>query len=208
MLPGRFIRERRTAAQTVREVLEDKLGVSPAELPPLRLLQVFDDPDRDPRGWTLSIAYSLGLPEDDASTVRGDLLSVDRDGSVERPEQLSYDHADIVREAVARMRERYEAAPDPDGLLRPPVTLSQLRRLHEVVLGEPLRKDTFNRRMREHLAAALEETSAEPLFTSDTVGRPAQMFTYTNPEPEAAPLMPLSLPRVGDARGRPRRPRP
>jgi hypothetical protein len=51
------------------------------------------------------------------------------------------------------MRARYESAPDPDGLLPAPFTLAQLRHVHEAVLGDKLRKDTFNRRMRERSSA-------------------------------------------------------
>ena len=60
-LPGRFVRERRTVDETVREVLELKLGLSPDHVRP-HLLAVFSDPDRDPRGWTISIAHAVALP--------------------------------------------------------------------------------------------------------------------------------------------------
>jgi ADP-ribose pyrophosphatase YjhB (NUDIX family) len=197
MLPGRFIRERRTGAETVDDVLRTKLRVSPSRQPHPRLLKVFDDPSRDPRGWTLSIGYSLGLPAAEASELAGELIAVTDDGSLATGEHLRYDHDEILREALLRMRERYEREPDPDGLLVPPFTLSQLRRLHEVVLGEPLRKDTFNRRMKDRLDAAREPRTSTPLIASEGVGRPAQMFTYGAPPPAPASV-PYPLPRAND----------
>ncbi|UUZ45923.1 hypothetical protein LP422_08600 [Janibacter limosus] len=44
MLPGRFLRERRTVVDTVQEVFEQKVGVSPSEVTPPRLLRLFDAP--------------------------------------------------------------------------------------------------------------------------------------------------------------------
>ncbi len=200
-LPGRFIRKRQTIEQTVQAVLTQKLGIEPPGVR-LRLLRVFDAPDRDPRGWTLSVAYSLGLPARLAAQLNGELSPVTPDGRLRSGEPLDYDHDEIVREAVTRLRLRYERAPDPDGLLEAPYTLSELRRLHEIVLGEPLRKDTFNRRMRERLNEATDR-SGESLIASGSVGRPAQMFTPpapSAPEPLAR-AMPVEeqfpLPRTG-----------
>ena len=45
VLPGRFIRERRTIDETIREILELKLDLDPGDISPT-LLKVFDDPHR------------------------------------------------------------------------------------------------------------------------------------------------------------------
>lgn len=203
-LPGRFIREGRTVEQTVEEVLTQKLGLRPTRVRP-DLLEVFSEPGRDPRGWTISIAYAVTLPAHEVSPSVGELAPVDATGKLVSGETLKYDHEQIVCVSVRRMQERYERAPDPDGLLAPPFTMSQLRRVHEIVLGEPLRKDTFNRRMKDRLAEARDRTGG-PLIASETVGRPAQMFTYGSPAPAAVPF---PLPRTDDppARGPHRKPR-
>jgi 8-oxo-dGTP diphosphatase len=173
VLPGRFIRERRTINETVQEVLELKLGLEPGDISPT-LLRVFDDPNRDERAWTLSIAHAVTLPAHRLSGCAADLVPVDLSGDLATGEKLGFDHNQIVREAVAAMRDRYETAPDPDGLLEGPFTLSELRRVHEVVLGERLRKDTFNRRMVEHLEEQLDREGLPA--TRRGTGRPAQLF--------------------------------
>jgi 8-oxo-dGTP diphosphatase len=174
VLPGRFIRERRTIEQTVREVLELKLDLDPGDISPT-LLKVFDDPHRDERGWTLSIAHAVTLPAERVLGCAAEMVPIGSAGDLATREQLGYDHNEIVREAVRVMRERYESAPDPDRLLPEPFTLSELRRLHEAVLGERLRKDTFNRRMREHLEEVYDAPDVPSLRRS--VGRPAQLFS-------------------------------
>lgn len=172
-LPGRFIRERQTVVQTVAEVLNEKVGLSIRPTRP-RLLKVFDDPARDERGWTLSLAHALSLPHRELSEATGELLPIDLSGRVEAVGGLLFDHSEIVREAAATIRERYERRPDPDRLLTEPFTLGELRALHEAVLGEPLRKDTFNRRMKPHLQPICEEQDTPVLRSSG--GRPAQVY--------------------------------
>src|SRR6056297_2932212 len=65
-LPGRFVRERQRLADAVAVTLEEKSGLSPAALRGRspRQLHLFDDPDRDDRGWVMSMAHLLALPYD------------------------------------------------------------------------------------------------------------------------------------------------
>ena len=172
-LPGRFLRERRTVVQTVAEVLDEKVGLSIRPTRP-RLLKVFDDPARDERGWTLSLAHALSLPHQELSQANGELIPIDLSGDLHTGGGLLFDHGEIVRDAAATIRERYERRPDPDRLLAEPFTLGELRALHEAVLGEPLRKDTFNRRMKPHLQPIREEQDTPVLRSSG--GRPAQVY--------------------------------
>jgi 8-oxo-dGTP diphosphatase len=173
VLPGRFIRPRRTIEETIREILKLKLDLDPGDISPT-LLKVFDDPHRDERGWTLSLAHAVTLPAGRVLGSAAEMVPIDLSGDLATGEQLGFDHNEIVLEAVRVMRNRYETAPDPDGLLPGPFTLSELRRLHEAVLGERLRKDTFNRRMREQLEEVYDAPETPSLRRS--VGRPAQLF--------------------------------
>src|SRR4051794_29390669 len=59
-LPGRFLREGETVRDSIEATLRDKAHVLVGSAHP-RLLRVFDSPDRDPRGWTLSLAHALVL---------------------------------------------------------------------------------------------------------------------------------------------------
>lgn len=170
VLPGRFLRERETIHDTVAALLEQKLHLSPSRQLRPRLLRVFDEPGRDERAWTLSIAHSLALPWEVASEAHGEWLPISRTGQPGRT-KLLFDHATILREAVTRMRDRYEVDPDPYHLLTGEFTLRELRRLHEAVLGGVVRKDTFNRRMRDALEPTGEAISVGP-------GRPAQLYRH------------------------------
>ena len=193
-LPGRFLREGQTVADAVRDVLRVKAGLTDVRPVP-RLLRVFDDPGRDPRAWTLSLAHSLTLTARQLVDARGELVGVNPDGELADGRLLLFDHDLIVTEAAAATRERYEYAPDPDGLLERPFTMAELRTVHEAVIGERLLKDTFRRRM-EPLLQPFTDADGQRVLRSDG-GRPAQVYVRPQePEPNAAVRRRLLLPRA------------
>ena len=90
-LPGGFVDVGETLEQAaVREAMEETC----LEVKLSRLLGCYSDPDRDPRGHTVSAVYigeASGKPraEDDAKTVK--LYNLN-----ELPEDLAFDHAKIL----------------------------------------------------------------------------------------------------------------
>ncbi|NDK89720.1 NUDIX hydrolase [Gordonia desulfuricans] len=172
-LPGRFIRDRHTVTETVHEVVQLKLGLSPDHIHP-HLLRVFDDPDRDPRGWTISIAHAVALPAAQLTDVVGELQPVTDTGALTSGEALLYDHEQIIAAATDSLRRRYEDRPDPDNLLIPPYTLTELRELHEAILGRRLMRDSFNRRVQPLLAPQVDAAGSP--VTRAAGGRPARLF--------------------------------
>ena len=172
VLPGRFLRERETVGDGLRAALSEKAGL---EVGPIdaaldrgvaesdstnptkaHLVGVFDRPGRDPRStWSMSLAHYVVLPLDRLGGAKGEFVPVGRDGSIE-PELL-FDHHAIVREAARDLRAQYELTPDPENLLTDrEITLPDLQRVHQAVLGEPLRVDTFRRRMEALLDEVID----------------------------------------------------
>lgn len=181
-LPGTFLHEGERLADAVRRVLHDKAGLS--GIAP-RQLQVFDDPQRDPRGWVLSVAHrdTVRADELDRRSPTDHEVAVVRitgDGDAVRAvlpdgqRALPYDHEAILVSAVTDLRRRYEAEPDPARLLAEPFTLRQLRRVHAAVAGHEPQKDTFRRRMEPFLLATGR-------MAQGTTGRPAELFQRRPP---------------------------
>jgi ADP-ribose pyrophosphatase YjhB (NUDIX family) len=173
-LPGTFLHEGERLIDAVQRCLKQKAGVQ--GIAP-RQLRVFDDPDRDDRGWVLSVAHADLVPADRlGSRLPGDTRLV----PVSRPGRLPYGHEQIIQSAVAEVRGRYEATPDPAGLLQEPFTVLELRRLHEAVAGRPLQRVTFRRLIESHLLGTGR-------MTSGSVGRPAELFRRSvRPEADQA----------------------
>ncbi len=195
VLPGRFVREQQTVLETVQALLTEKLAFTPERKMVLEMLGIYDAPGRDDRGWVVSVSHLTTISSDDAARLSRDVVDLlpvrgpaDRGRKV-TAERLGFGHDDMVTTAVRRARRRYERSPDPLRLTSAPYTLSELRHVHEAVLGEPLKRDTFNRRMSPFLVPVTDRRGRVQL--SDTGGRPAQLFrpaTRHDRDPEAGPF--------------------
>ena len=181
-LPGRFVRERQRLAEAVAVTLEDKCGLSPAALRGRtpRQLHLFDDPNRDDRGWVMSMAHLLALPYERLVKVVADSpdlrLAPIVDGRVRVAGQrsLPYGQDAIVDYAVQEMRRLYAEFPDPEGLVSDDeFTLAQLHEIHTAVLDTDWQIDTF----RRHMIPLLDETGRR---ATGGVGRPAALYSKAN----------------------------
>jgi 8-oxo-dGTP diphosphatase len=163
-LPGTIVRERERLAAAVQRSLAVKADVH--DLEP-RQLHVFDEPDRDPRGWVMSVAHLAVVTPDPLATRFPDRTRLMPVGN---PGRLPYRHGEIIDRAVEDLRARYSSLPDPDELLGRTFTMRELLLAHSAVAGEPLQRDTFRRAMRDLVVPA----NQEPVQRGR--GRPAELF--------------------------------
>lgn len=154
-----------TLADAVMRSLLDTAGVAGNRPSQLR---VFDAPGRDDRGWVLSVAHLDVVPFDVLDGERAQDST--RIVPVGRRVPMRYDHATIVGIAAERLQAEYARAADPWHLLGEPFTMSELRAVHEAVMGRPLQKDTFRRSMLPLLRPLPRGASRRP-------GRPARLFS-------------------------------
>jgi 8-oxo-dGTP diphosphatase len=167
-LPGTFLHKGETLADAVERSLRDKAGAHGIRP---RQLHVFDAPERDDRGWVLSVAHVAVVRPDQLESLQSGPAAEVRLVPVDRPGELVWDHSDIVRLAKQHIRSRYLSRPDPDRLLGNKFTLRELHQVHEDVAGHELQRDKFRRTMEPHLIPTG--------FINDntgTRGRPAEFF--------------------------------
>jgi len=130
-----------------RRKLHEKTGV---RSPYLEQLGSWGNATRDPRGWSATHAYFALIPAFDAQPSKGanaaDVAWFEVDQVLPR-QRLAFDHADILRAAVERLRNKVEYTSLPAYLLTEPFTLPQLQRMYEAVLGRPVDKSGFRTRM-------------------------------------------------------------
>ena len=171
-LPGGYIHAQTDASayDAAMRVIVDKTGIIP---PYLEQLATFTGPARDPRGWSVSIAHYALVPYDiiaPAAAGRAGLHLAALDQH-EAMAALPFDHAAIVAAAQARLRNKSQYSSLPCFLAGNIFTLPQLQKLYEILLGEPLNKVSFRRKMVE--MAMLEEVDGQD---HGGAHRPAQLY--------------------------------
>lgn len=161
-LPGGYIHpeEDDDSMAAARRVLLAKTGIA---APYLEQLYTFSSAARDPRGWSVSIAYYALVSSQDllGQEHRWELLPVDG-----LPD-LSFDHNKIVDRAVKRVRDKSTYSTLPCYLLPAEFTLGELQKTYEKVLGAPLNKASFRRKVDawefvEPVAGAIKLTGGKP----------------------------------------------
>lgn len=184
-LPGGFLRKDETLEEAATRVLRSKANLSGVFL---EQLYTFGEPRRDPRTRVISVAYyalvdearfraageravrtgRIRVPWEDETG--GPVKVVDEKG---RALPLAFDHADILGMAVKRLRGKLDYAPVGFQLLGETFTLLELQRVHETVLGRPVNKDSFRRRM---LASGQLEATGRAQSGVDH--RPAELYRF------------------------------
>ncbi|WP_156398093.1 MULTISPECIES: NUDIX domain-containing protein [unclassified Duganella] len=172
-LPGGFIdihRDKDLDATALRK-LREKTGV---EAPYLEQLQGFGSATRDPRGWSATFAYFALIGSDGMELRHGsgsDAASWHPVEGLAAQDALAFDHSAIVDVALQRLRNKVEYTSIPVHLLAAEFTLSDLQRVYETILGRPVEKSAFRKRIKE--GDFLEEIPGKQRHGSN---RPAQMY--------------------------------
>lgn len=101
-LPGGFVEEGEVVADAAARELAEETGI---EARGLALLDVYSAPGRDPRGWTVSVAYMLEV-EREIAAQGGDDAAAASWFAADRLPALAFDHAQIVTDALAAVESR------------------------------------------------------------------------------------------------------
>ncbi len=145
-IPGGFKRPAETLDEAAKRELSEETGVDAASL--LTQFGAYGDPERDPRMNVVTIAY-LAVLRDVGAVVAGSdaaaaaLIPVSAvlNGKVD----LAFDHLQIVRDAVERVRIELEVSGVATAFVGMTFTLAELRAVYEAVWGVQLDAANFRR---------------------------------------------------------------
>jgi len=168
-IPGGFVDVHESIDDAARRELEEETGLRDVYL---EQLYTFGKPQRDPRGRVITVAY-FALVAGEVPTHAGDDATAAAWHSVYALPALAFDHADILKYALQRLRYKLEYTSVGFELLPNEFTLTELQTAYEIVLGEKLDKRNFRRRILE--AGVLAETNRQ---RAEGQGRPAQLYRY------------------------------
>jgi 8-oxo-dGTP diphosphatase len=100
-LPGGFLNPDETLAQAAERELKEETGISDIEL---EQLGAFGDPGRDPRGWTVTVAFLAHADRSALNPKAGDDAAAVKWHPLDRPpKKLAFDHDKILARARARL---------------------------------------------------------------------------------------------------------
>lgn len=159
--------EDQSTEQTADRVLRQKTGLEGFFI---EQLATFSGPTRDPRGWSVSVAYL-------ALTPRERLLQTGAAGKllltpIDQAKALPFDHGEILAAALGRLRSKGAYSTLPAGLLAETFTLSELLQTYEIALGvSRIDKSSFRRKLNE--LGLIEPADG---MRAETGGRQAQLY--------------------------------
>ena len=173
-LPGGFVGEQEDLYDAALRELKEETNVSNVYL---EQLYTFGEPNRDPRARVITVAYFALLSADEAAQQMihsGSDAGEARWWSIYSLPELAFDHDRILEYALQRLRWKLEWTALGFLLLPKEFTLSELQKVYETVLSEPLDKRNFRRKILS--AGVLEETGN--MRAGDH--RPAKLYRFSS----------------------------
>lgn len=169
-LPGGFVKEGEAIDDAALRELEEETNVRAIYL---EQLYTFGEPNRDPRGRVISVAYYALVSHQSVSPKESNEAIHVQWFPVEKMPQLAFDHAQIMDYALERLRSKVNYTTVAFQLLPKKFTLSELQGAYEIILGHKLDKRNFRRKMAE-----LKLLKASGEIKKNRPYRPAQLFSF------------------------------
>ena len=159
----------------------------------LKQIYTFGNPGRDPRTTVISVAYMALVPKhmldinagDDAEDAKLFTIKYDVDGiiftnenTVITEKDLAFDHAEIIKMTITRLRNRIDYEDDAFNLLRDKneFTISELKRIYETIKNRSLDLPNFRKTfLRDYVSTG---RVIDLNKTEVSKGKPARLYKY------------------------------
>jgi 8-oxo-dGTP diphosphatase len=187
-LPGGFVRAAESAGEAAIRELAEETGVT-TFTGHLEQLRTYSDPGRDPRMRVVSVAHvalAPGLPDPrpggDAAAARWwpveDLGLDDARPDGARPDAppLAFDHAQILTDALERIRSKLEYTTLAVSFVAEPFTLADLRRVYAAVWGAAPDLGNFRRKVLGTSGFVTEAERSPVAAAGSAGGRPPLLY--------------------------------
>ncbi len=149
-LPGVFVGTEETLDAAAERALSQKTGLSGIYF---EQLYTWGAPDRDPRMRVISVSYCALVPWESIAHPNRESEFFPAQDMAEASD-LAFDHAQIIRYALERIRNKVSYTDIAFSLVGEEFTLPELQKVYEIILGTPLYKANF----RKKIAEQIEET--------------------------------------------------
>ncbi len=143
-LPGGFLQLEESLLQVCNRIMKTKTGLENIYL---EQLYSFDEPGRDPRGRVISIAHYALVNPQRYEVVAGNMANDVQWFPVAAVPQLGFDHDQIFRQALQRLKSKILYYPVGFELLDETFTMTELHELYECILGVSIDRRNFRRKL-------------------------------------------------------------
>lgn len=174
-IPGGFKRPTETLDAAAKRELTEETGVDAARL--LTQFGAYGDPGRDPRMNVVTVAY-LAVLRDVGAVVAGsdaaDACLVPVSDLLTGKVELAFDHLQIVRDAIARVRVELEVSGIATAFVGLTFTLAELRAVYEAVWDVQLDGANFRRSVIAESGWVI--ATKRRAQSGSAGGKPAELF--------------------------------
>lgn len=170
-LPGGRVENTETTEETALRILKEQTGLSNVYL---EQLKTFDEIERDQLERVISVAF-FALIGNAVPLKTTEKYADVRWWPVRKLPELAYDHKQISKEAIARLKGKIQYTNIVYSLLEQEFTLTELQHVYEMILDQKLDKRNFRKRL-------LSLDLISPVGKKKTGGanRPAELFKFKN----------------------------
>ena len=172
--PGGEILPGETTEKAARRILSTQTGVSQVYL---EQLATFDEPSRDTLGRVISVAYFALIPSADVKLKTTERYADVRWWTATQLPKLAYDHNEMAKVAIDRLRAKLEYTNVVWSLLPERFTLTTLQRTYEAILGRDMDKRNFRKKI-----LSLGLLTATGGKTEGETHRPAALYRFKRRE--------------------------
>jgi 8-oxo-dGTP diphosphatase len=172
-LPGGMVAPEESVDDAALRELQEETSIGNVYL---EQLYTFGEPQRDPRGRVVSVAYYALVNAQQFELKARQRVTRASWFAVKRLPAVAFDHRRIIDYALERLRNKSNYTTVGFQLLPRSFTLTELQRAYEVILDQRLDKRNFRRKMLQ--LGILRGTRD---FKSNGRQRPARLYTFTQP---------------------------
>jgi 8-oxo-dGTP diphosphatase len=173
-IPGGFLLQGESLDAAACRVLDEKAGVKDVYM---EQLYTFGAPHRDPRTRVITVAYFALIPWENLNRPESKKIADLTWSSVDQLPKLAFDHKEILKYAVNRLRAKASYSNIVYGLMPEQFRLSELQTMYEIIINDKLDKRNFRKRM---LATGLLQETGEKVLSG--AHRPAMLYQFKKME--------------------------
>ncbi len=171
-LPGGFVHMNESLDEAATRELVEETGVKGLYL---EQLYTFGNPKRDPRTRVITVTYmALAAKAEWKLKSTGDANAADF-FSIDKLPKLAFDHAEILKYGLQRLRNKLGYTNIVLGLLPGSFTLTDLQKIYEIILKTTIDKRNFRKKI---LSTGLIVASGKKL--EGIAHRPAMLYSFKN----------------------------